>query len=71
MRHPIIQRIAISVKTFFVKKFTGIAGILGSGRKTGFWVNLRQSCFLGESPAIMLEDETMGVVGWFQVFLIK
>ena len=62
MRHPIIQRIATSVKTFFVKKFTGIAGFLGSGRKTGFW---------SESPAILLEDETMGVVGWFQVFLIK
>ena len=58
----IIQQNPISVKTFFVKKFTSIAGILGSGRKTGFW---------SESPAILLEDETMGVVGWFQVFLLS
>ena len=42
-----------------MKKFTGIAGFLGSGRKNGF---------LGRSPAIMLEYRTLGMVGWFQVF---
>ena len=42
-----------------MKKFTGIAGFLGSGRKNGF---------LGRSPAIMLEYRTLGAVGWFQVF---
>ena len=42
-----------------MKKFTGITGFLGSGRKNGF---------LGRSPAIMLEYRTLGMVGWFQVF---
>ena len=45
-----------------MKKFTGITGFLGSGRKNGF---------LGGSPAIMLEYRTLGMVGWFQVFLLS
>ena len=49
----------IVCQEFFVKKFTGIAGFLGSGRKNGF---------LGRSPAIMLEYRTLGVVGWFHIF---
>ena len=46
----------------FCEKIHRYRRIFGFGSKNGF---------LGESPAIMLEDETMGVVGWFQVFLIK
>ena len=46
----------------FCEKIHRYRRISGFGSKNGF---------LGESPAIMLEDETMGVVGWFQVFLIK
>ena len=45
-----------------MKKFTGIAGFLGSGRKNGF---------RGRSPAIVLGYKTLGVVGWFQVFLLS
>ena len=52
----------IVCQEFFVKKFTGIAGFLGSGRKNGF---------LGGSPAIMLRDRTLGVVGWFHIFLLS
>ena len=63
MRHPIIQRIATSVKTFFVKKFTGIAGIgnLGVGSKNGFWVR---------SPAILRRDDYDGGGGVVSGFLL-
>ena len=44
MRHPIIQRIATSVKTFFVKKFTGIAGIGNLGVGEAVKRDLRRFC---------------------------
>ena len=61
MRHPIIQRIATSVKTLFVKN---------SQVSPEFWVRVEKRVSLGESPAILRRDGTMGVVGWFQVFFV-
>ena len=62
MRHPIIQRIATSVKTFFVKKIHKYRRIFGFGSKNGF---------LGESPAILRRDDYDGGGGVVSGFFNK